>query len=274
MPVFRIQDWTDAYSNAPNIPDGDTWPEAWIEPAASFRNEQMNTAELYIRYGARDREVFDLFRPHGTAKGLLVFVHGGFWIRLDKSFWSHLAKGPLQRGWAVAIPSYPLCPDVRVSDISSSVAKSIEIASQLIDGPIYLTGHSAGGQIVTRLAAEGTSLSTTTLSRIRHILSISGLHDLRPLLKTALNDTIHLDEQEADNESAALLKPVTTCPLTCWVGANERSEFVRQNALLGNIWRGLGVPTDVIEEPDRHHFNVINGLGSQTSPMLCHLFDH
>jgi hypothetical protein len=44
------------------------------------------------------------------------------------------------------------------------------------------------------------------------------------------------------------------------VGATERSEFIRQNALLANIWVGLGAATRAVVEADRHHFNVIDGL--------------
>ncbi|MFN4102394.1 MAG: alpha/beta hydrolase, partial [Pararhodobacter sp.] len=60
--------------------------------------------------------------------------------------------------------------------------------------------------------------------------------------------------------------------LTCWAGASETSEFRRQNALLANIWRGLDAETDCIEEPDRHHFNVVDGLADPRHPMLDALF--
>ena len=103
-------------------------------------------------------------------------------------------------------------------------------------------------------------------------MPISGVHDLRPMLRTQLNDTIGLDVAEARAESPALLEPVVDVPVICWVGANERSEFVRQNALLANVWRGLGMATECVEEPDRHHFDVIDGLCSGVSPMSRALF--
>jgi hypothetical protein len=39
-------------------------------------------------------ERFDLFVPDGKARGLIVFVHGGYWQWMDKSAFSHLAEGP------------------------------------------------------------------------------------------------------------------------------------------------------------------------------------
>ena len=31
--------------------------------------------------------------------------------------------------------------------------------------------------------------------------------------------------------------------ITCWAGGGERAEFLRQNALLANIWTGLSATT-------------------------------
>ena len=272
MSHFKITDFTDAYANAPNIPNGDAWPEAWVEPAKTFRATWPNI-ETDISYGDHEREAYDLFSPQGESKGLFLFIHGGFWLRLDKSYWSHLAHGALGRGFSVAVPSYPLCPEVRVQDISKSAARAVSHAANKVDGPIILAGHSAGGHLVTRLISEGSKLEAATLKRIQHVVSISGVHDLRPLLKSDLNKGIGLDLSEAQSESPALLSPLIEPVVTCWVGANERSEFVRQNALLASMWRGLGLATATIEEPDKHHFDVIDGLNDEHSPLIKTIFE-
>jgi hypothetical protein len=98
-------------------------------------------------------------------------------------------------------------------------------------------------------------------------VSISGVHDLRPLMRIALNATLRLDADEARRESPALLEPLPGTRLTCWVGSSERAEFVRQNALLASIWKGLGAATTTVEEPDRHHFDVVDGLADPEHPL-------
>lgn len=269
--LVRITDWDDAYANAPNIPGGDRWPEAWVEPARAFREGLGARAELDIAHGRSERERLDLFVPEGVPRGLVVFVHGGFWIRLDKSYWSHLAAGPLARGWAVAMPSYTLAPDARVARIAREVAAAIGVAAERVAGPIHLTGHSAGGHLVTRLVSharnEPPPLPADVLDRVARVVSISGVHDLRPLLGTVLNETIRLDAAEADRESPAMLLPHEGVDVIAWVGQSERSEFVRQSDLLANVWRGLGARTELVVEPDRHHFDVIDGLADPASPL-------
>jgi acetyl esterase/lipase len=269
----RITDWNDAYANGPNIPGGERWPDLWVAPAGNYRGESLiaGTAELDIPYGKGARNQLDLFRPIGDAKGLVVFVHGGFWLRLDKNYWSHLAQGPVSRGFAVAVPSYSLCPSIRISGITIEIASAIERAAQLVDGPIRLIGHSAGGHLVTRMITRTSPLSAKVQRRVANTISLSGLHDLRPLMKTTMNTQLKIDKEEAWRESPALLEPINGTRVTCWVGSNERSEFLRQNALLANIWKGLGTETEVVEEPDRHHFNILDALAEPGHPLIDQL---
>ena len=138
----------------------------------------------------------------------------------------------------------------------------------MIEGPLLLSGHSAGGHLVTRMISATSPLPEPVRARVRNTVSISGLHDLRPLMNTVMNATLRIDVAEAQTESPALLQPLPCARLTCWVGGSERPEFIRQSALLANIWIGLGAKTCAIEEPGRHHFNVIDGLADPSHPLV------
>ncbi|MEQ9134222.1 MAG: alpha/beta hydrolase [Thalassobaculum sp.] len=265
-----IQDWDDAYANSPRIPGAADYPPKWARDAAGFRQAMTGSdrAELDIPYGAGPRDRLDLFRPVGAAKGLAVFVHGGYWMAFDKSSWSHLAAGAVARGWAVAMPSYTLCPEARISEITRQVGKAVAAAADRIAGPIRLAGHSAGGHLVTRMACTDGPMPEPLRARLARVASISGLHDLRPLMRTRMNATLRLDAAEAEAESAALREPLPGLDLLCWVGADERPEFRRQNALLANIWAGLGARRAAVAAAGRHHFDVIADLSDPDSPLV------
>ncbi|SFE27880.1 alpha/beta hydrolase [Roseivivax sediminis] len=266
MIVHEIRDWDDAYENGANIPNGSEYPQRWVAPAAAFRDSAR--AQLGVAYGDGARHRYDLFLPEGTPKGLFVFVHGGYWAALDKSYWSHLAAGAVARGWACAIPSYELCPDVTIAEITAQIGAAIDHAAGEVGGPIVLSGHSAGGHLVTAMMCHDSPLGAQTRDRLAHVVSISGLHDLRPMLKTSRNASLRLDMDSAEAGSPALKRPLEGVRLTAWVGGGERQEFLRQTALIANVWRGLGAPTLEVAEPDRHHFNVIDGLADATSPLM------
>ena len=158
-------------------------------------------------------------------------------------------------------------PEIRIAGIVREVGAAIGKAAALVHGPLMLVGHSAGGHLASRMASATTPLSPEVTGRIRHVVSISGVHDLRPLMRTAMNETLAIDDAEALTESPALLRPMDNARLTCWVGGGERAEFLRQSALLANIWTGLGAATSSVVEPDRHHFSIIDGLADPEHPL-------
>ena len=86
-------------------------------------------------------------------------------------------------------------------------------------------------------------------------------------MKRSMNAQLRIDMAEAQSESPALLEPLSDIRLTCWVGGAERAEFVRQNALLANIWTGLGIATEAVIEPDRNHYTVLDGLTDVSHPL-------
>jgi arylformamidase len=265
-----ITDFDDAYANAPYIAGSEGFAGRCAAAAAAFRAAMADEdrAEMDRPYGAAERERFDLFLPAGAAAGLLVFVHGGYWKAFDKSDWSHLAAGGLANGWAVCLPGYTLAPAARIAAITRQVAAGITAASDRIAGPIVLAGHSAGGHLATRMICRGGPLPAEVAARIRRTVSISGVHDLRPLLRTRMNAILGLDEAEAAAESPALQNPAGTGAALCWVGADERPEFIRQADLLANIWFGLGAEIESRHTAGRHHFDVIDDLADPGSELL------
>lgn len=260
---YQVTDWDDAYANASHIPNGAAYPDRFAADAAAFRatarSEDLGRGRLFL--------------PEGSPRGLVVFIHGGYWMRFDPGFWSHLAAGPLARGWAVAMPGYPLTPEVRVAQITRHVAAEVALAADRVAGPIALTGHSAGGHLAARMICEGGPLPDAVVARVQNCLPISGLFDLRPLLLTGMNDTLHLDAAEAVAESPALSVPRPGIPVTAWVGGAERPEFIRQSRLLADMWAGLGTATETVIDPGRHHFDVIEGLTRADSPLTRRLLD-
>lgn len=232
--------------------------------AAAFRTEMSagGRASLDQAYGDRPRQRFDLFMPDAEPKALAVFVHGGYWRSFDKSFWSHLAAGPLAHGAAVAIPSYTLCPEVRIQDITREIAQFLTRVATEIDGPIHLAGHSAGGHLIS-----SSVLHRLLGGRLRKVVSVSGVHDLRPLLKTSMNADLRLDPAEAREQSPVLQDPVDGIDLTCWAGGDELPAFRLQNRLLAEIWGASGARTEVVEAPGKQHFSVIEDLADPDSEL-------
>lgn len=266
---MQITDWDDAYAQAIHIPDADAIVADWRARAPRFRDAH---GPEVLSYGPSDRHSVDLYHPDSTARGLVVFMHGGYWMGGCGADYAHLAGGALARGYAVALPSHILAPDADLPDITAQVARAITLAAAHVDGPIYLSGHSAGGHLVTRMVCAGV-LPDSVAARIVHVLSISGVHDLRPLLRTAMATTLHLTPEVAIAESPALQVPVARTALTCVVGTLERPEFLRQADLLANIWTGLGATCRSVHLPGANHFGIIDGLAAPDGTLTAMVLD-
>lgn len=264
-------DWDDAFDNSGYVAGADGLLDLWSKRAADFRATTPGTLDL--AYGPQDRSRLDLFVPDALhdQRGLVMFVHGGYWQMLDKSYWSHLAAGALAQGYAVAIPSYTLAPEARIAEITRQIALAVAFVADRIPGPIHLAGHSAGGHLVSRLACAGV-LADPLAQRLARVVSISGVHDLRPLLATQMNSILRLDTQEAQIESPALQTPLPNVAYTAWVGAAERPEFLRQTRLIVESWSHKGGQARDVYDPGHHHFSVIDALadpgGALTQALL------
>lgn len=249
-------DFDDAYANAAYIPDGDRYPVRWAALARRFRDQARG--ELDVPYGESPRQRFDLFYPQGAVRGVVVFVHGGYWRQSDKSYWSHLAQGCVAQGWVVAMPSYDLCPQVRIAEIGQQIAQAIGVIAMRVSGPIRLAGHSAGGQLVALVAVR----DDPWVAGIVKVVPISPIGNLAPLMHTDMNRDLRIDSEEVVAESPIHL-PRPDISASIWVGGAERPAFLTQAAALADVWG-----CEVCTAEKQHHFNVIEGLTQARSDLV------
>ena len=255
----------DDYANAAYIPNAEQFLQDWEQSAREYREVEhsFGRAQLNQRYGEQPGQAYDLFFPAGRPDGLMVFVHGGYWMRFGRRDFSHLAQGATLKGWAVAILSYPLAPSASILEITHSVATAITKAAAHVAGPIVLAGHSAGGHLVARMGQADIGLTDDIQRRIKRIMPISPVGDLRPLLQTEMNDQLQMDDAIAQAQSPSLHSGPTQCSVHVWVGAKERPAFLGQAKQMSENWK---IPLTV--EDDRHHFDVIEGLEDPDSLMM------
>ena len=258
-------DWDDAFDNSSYTPGSETFPDRWAAAAAATR-DRLGDRLREVAYGDHPRERLDLIAPEGVAAGLLVFVHGGYWLKFDRRLWTHLAEGALARGWAVALPSYPLAPDARIAGITDAVRRAILRVADEVEGPIRLAGHSAGGHLVARMACADV-LPDPVAERVQRVTAISGVHDLAPLTATLMNQQLQIDADEVATESPVRLQPRDGMAVTLWCGAAERPEFLRQTRMLEERWLAAGADVGALFEPAQDHFSVVDALRRPDTPL-------
>jgi arylformamidase len=252
------------YNNRARVPDHPTHIAGWQKDAASYR--QSANCELDLAYGDGERHRVDLFHPTDAKDDgpVILFIHGGYWQSLDKSYFSHLARGANERGFSVAIPSYDLAPAASLAQIITCIESTANFVMKRTNRPLVATGHSAGGHLSACLMAKSDAL----VRPVKAAMPISGLFDLAPLVPTSINKALGLSIEEAKRLSPLEWSPPPGGHLASIVGGAESNEFLRQSRLIADRWSHAGVSTHYYEVPGAHHFDVIAGLAHPSDPLV------
>jgi arylformamidase len=230
------------------------------------------------RYGQEPNATLDLFPARAAGAPILMFIHGGYWRRLDKADHSFIAETPVANGAAVAVLNYDLCPtvtiDTIVAECRAATAWLYRNARKLNGDParLYIAGHSAGGHLTaTTLATDWAALGLPA-DLVKGGLPISGVFDLRPITLTSINDDTRLDREAAERLSPLHRKLAHLPPIVAAVGAGETFAFLEQTRLYADAWRRWGGRAEHLVVPGVHHFDVLLELTRAGSPLSRSLY--
>ncbi|MEP7328069.1 MAG: alpha/beta hydrolase [Betaproteobacteria bacterium] len=250
------------YNNRAAVVDHPLFLARFAAESAEARARYRHHADL--RYGPGAHETLDLFLPTSTPLGTFVFIHGGYWRALDKSDHSFVAGPFVEQGFAVAVINYALCPTVSIAHIVDQCRRAViwvareGAAHGANAGNVIVGGHSAGGHLAAMMFC--TDWRALGFARAPFVggVTLSGVHDLTPLVLFSFNADFKLDATSAARLSPVNFAPTTTVPLLIACGAEETSEFLRQSDLLWDAWPQVRRPASTpLFIADTHHFSVV-----------------
>ena len=259
--------WLDRmYNNRALVPDHADYFARWADLSAAARRSQ--TCTLDIAFGPSRGEQLDVFHASEGGAPVLVFIHGGYWRSLDKADHSFLAPAFVSEGACVVVPNYQLCPAVTIPQIALQSAQALawvyRNAAQFGGDPARITviGHSAGGHLATMLLACQWPLLGSDLPAdlVKNAMSISGLYELDSVMQTPfLKETLRLSPEHVLQASPAWFPAPAKGLLYAAAGADESEEFLRQNALIEQVWGSKTVP---VREAmlGLNHFSILETL--------------
>ncbi|USG61260.1 alpha/beta hydrolase [Sneathiella marina] len=215
-------------------------------------------AQLDRPYGAHPRARFDLF-PGQSGKGLVVFVHGGYWQSHNKERYSFVAAPFLRDGSSVALVGYPLAPEVGIATMIIHIGAAIAAIfdalhrSGIAPSGWVLTGHSAGGH----LAASAAPALPASVMPLSGLVPISGLFDLSPLLGTSVNHLLKMDTDMAKSASP-LEYPAAETQLIAIVGSAETKEYLRQSSAMVDKYQAADRHgSALVTLPGENHYSIL-----------------
>jgi arylformamidase len=283
MIVYRDLDQAalDAqYNLRAAVPSHPAYFARWAAASAAVRARFR--PRLDLAYGAAPGETLDFFAADRAAAPLLVFLHGGYWQAMDKSDFSFVAPAYLAAGIAVAIVNYTLAPAAAMDDIVAQIRRSVAFLARAggalgIDpGRIFLSGHSAGGQLTAMAMLTDWPSFGLAGDPLLGGCALSGIFDLEPVRLCYLNTALGLDAAAARRNSPLHLLATARRPrggLVLAVGGGETAEFHRQQAEFAAAWRERRWDCRVVAQPGEEHFSIVDRFGEQESALCVALID-
>lgn len=214
------------------------------------------------RYGPHEAEMLDVFAPPG-ASGLpvMVFLHGGAWLRLTKEDASAPAPTFLDRGAIYIAPNFANVAAVGLPGMAEQVTRAVEWvarnAAALGADParIHLSGHSSGAHLAAVvLTADWAARGLPGV--VRGGLLMSGIYDLHPPLLSSRSGYMRGSEAIATALSPMRHLNRLACPVTLAWGDHESPEFFRQSEVFAAALAGMGRLSAQYLLPGTDHFEV------------------
>lgn len=270
-----------AYNARAAVADFDAYARGFTSNSAQTRQRLM--LESDVPYGPHCDELLDVFfaggtRPSAAASSggapIHLFLHGGYWRLLTKDENSYVADVMAPAGACVMVNSYSLAPavklDVIVRQCQAAVAWAYRNGARFGGDPekLYISGHSAGGQLVAMmLATDWEAEYGLPANIIKGAVCLSGLFDVRPLGRAFTNEWLELSPIEAVRNSPQQQPLRSQCPVLVAYGGAEPAGFIYQSHCYAEKLTAAGVDVALMERPGLDHFALCNELMDRDSPL-------
>ena len=243
----------------------------WINRSVITRTNLKSVID--ISYGKSEKQKLDFFSSADINSPTVIFFHGGYWQRGDKSVYSFLANSFVKNNINFLAVGYDLCPKISITQIVSQAQEAIvwiwQNANKLEinKDKFIVSGHSAGGHITgMMMGTEWNKISSDLPNNlILAGIPISALNLLEPIRHTTLNDALKMDKEEAKSQSPIYLPPRTNAQQLIVYGANETDEFHRQSNIYYEKFKSEERKIERFIVPDADHFDEMNDLSNESS---------
>jgi arylformamidase len=169
------------------------------------------------------------------------------------------APDALRHGVSLHAVEYTLAPQARIPQIiEECIADVLAVIQELQPTHVVIAGCSAGAHLAAMCARD-----ERIATQIVGCALLSGIYDVRPIVRTPTNDSLFLSAESAAEVSPQLLTPVFVPLALLAVGEHESSEFIRQNAEYAKLLATTRADVQVEVVEHRDHFNLPYDLLSE-----------
>lgn len=163
--------------------------------AASAQTSPRVARDIPYAEPRHERQLLDIYSPAGgSGRPVVVWVHGGGWMRGSKNEMHHKPAAFVEKGFVFVAINYRFIPEVDMGTIVRDVANAVAWVHANIGGyggdpaRLLLMGHSAGAQLAALVCVDSRYVEALGVPRtaIKGCVPVDGdTHDVPLQVATA-----------------------------------------------------------------------------------------
>ena len=241
---------------------------------ARFAEKKIN-CQTNLCYGKTSLQKLDVFYKYKKKNlPIHIFIHGGYWRALDKSYHSHMALPFIKNNICFFNINYDLCPKVKLTDIKNQIIKAIlwiHKNAKKFGGDnnnIVLSGHSAGAHLVSMMLSVNWIKYNINPNIFKGIALISGIYNTEIVPDLKVNDEIRLSNIEAIRNNPFRLKPKLNTKAIISYGNKEPLLWQKQSKKFLKFLNNNNFQCKEIISKNDNHFSLIDTLGNFNNKLV------
>ncbi|MBT6274521.1 MAG: alpha/beta hydrolase [Chromatiales bacterium] len=228
-----------------------------------------------VRYGDQPKQRMDYFSAGVADAPLVLFFHGGAWMRHTKAMFGYPALAFVANGYAFATVEFDVVPNVGLDEQINHGLLAFEWLVTNAEGfdfdpsRVFVSGHHSGALLAGMVATtDWTERLKSESSPLAGALLLSGVYDLEPVRLSSRNEQLGLSIKQARSLSPIHQIPETPCPIVVAWGESESDEFRRQSLDFAAAWRRASGACSATELPGANHFDMSLELCDPSGPII------
>jgi arylformamidase len=228
-----------------------------------------------VAYGPSEMEKLDIYRTGRPKAPILVYFHGGAWLRGSAKDSGFPAEMFVNAGAHFVVADFtPVSAadgDLRVmaEQVRRAVAWTFANAATFGGDPerLYVGGHSSGGHLCgIVLVTDWKKDFGLPETVVKGGLCASGMFDLKAVRLSARSKYVKFTDHIEETMSPQRRLDLLHAPVVVTYGTFETPEFQRQSRDFAAAVKAAGKPVELIVAENYNHFETEESLGNPYGP--------
>jgi arylformamidase len=222
-----------------------------------------------VAYGPSAIETLDRYATPVSNAPVMVFLHGGAWLRGTAAASAYPAETFVHAGAHFVVPDFAPVSEVGLDGMVAQVRRAVAWVARHAagfgadPGRIYVAGHSSGAHLAGNVLVTDWRAFGLPADVVKGGVCVSGMYDLKAPRLSARSSYVNFDDRIEHEYSAQRHLARLACPVIVANGDHDSPEFQRQSREFAAALEAIGRLDRYLVGKGLNHFEMIATLADR-----------